>query len=183
MQSNTPARAVPPDVCPLCYEIGKTPTFLVIFFSGIKIGALWNRGDPDPPNIYHLAHNTAACTWTSLIETFDAEYRTFPGIAFLELWNAAVGPAFLGTRFHECLSWFPNTIINPATSRYYGGFGIVIPPLEGGAWSLPEIMALLSEDPDWAQYLKARPTEANSVFYNLYKGNSLVNIKIKIDHS
>lgn len=183
MKSASPTYQPPPSVCNACFDVGKTPNFLLCFFSGIQRGALFNPGDPDPPNYLHTASVIAPCEWETLVTDFTVNYKVDALDTNVTLINAVVGSAFTARSAGQCHIWLANDLINPAIRKYYGGWCMVVPPLVGGSWSYPELLALLSDDPEWAQFLNVHPDAGSVAFYNLYKGNSEVNIKIKIDHS
>lgn len=183
MQSATPEYGVPPNVCPACFGIGETPEYVLVFYSGIKIGALWNPGDPGPPNGLHIATAIAACHYEERAGDWDIKYQFIGGRTHCELVHDVVGAGFTSNIAGNCHFWCLNEIVNPAISKYYSGQCVSISPLTGDLWDYPELLALISDNPDWADYLNARSAAGMNVFYNLYKGNSQVNIKIKIDHS
>lgn len=183
MQAATPTYSDPPDICPLCFGVNQTPDYVLIFFSGIQIGDLWGPADPPSPNGLHIADNFAPCHFEDRALDWNIAYRFVGGRTHCDLSHDVAGPAFSNNLPDVCHIWCPNEIVNPAISKFYGGQCIVMSPLIGNYWDYPELLSLMADDPNWATYLNARSAAGMNVFYNLYKGNSQVNVKIKIDHS
>ena len=172
-----------PNQCPACYDPGETPNCVWGCFAGIKIGALWVPADPDPPNGPFALFANAACSWITVAAGCDFLHRNL-GPFTQTLVNVTGGVnVFFRQQLGICKLWSANAIAAPAGNKYYGGWCMVVPSLEGGSWSIPESLQLLSEDPFWAQWLNPRPNTGEDVFYNLYDGTNRVNVKIKIDHS
>lgn len=152
-------------------------------FSGIKRGNLWIPTDPPPPNGIFIVDIHASCHWTGADATWKYSYRIFGGNTLVNCADFLAVSAFKNTHIGVCQLWHPNVQINPVIETYYDGWCMVVPQTEGGSWSIPELLSLLSEDPLWAQWLNPRPTVNDFTFYNLYDGPNRVNVKIKIDHS
>ncbi len=175
--------AVPPLHCDLCNDANKTPATLFLCFSNIQQGNNWIPADPPPPNGVVEVPLTALCRYDDTVGLYDYRYVMVAGktLCFAQVTGAM--NAFYFLLIPTCQLSFDNQIINPVGNKYYGGSCQVVPPLEGGIWSVPELLALMSDDPHWADWLNPIPMTNEQTVYKLYKGHSQVNIKIKIDHS
>lgn len=175
--------APPPIECLTCYPANQTPQTVYMCVAGMKIGDLWAPPDPPPPNGPVSLQATGACWWTCTLGAYDFAYRIIgPFTTFLiQITGGAV--VFNRLHFGLCKLWAANSIIVPAGQECYGGWCMVVPQVKGGAWSIPDLLELMSQDPLWAQWLNPRPDAAETVFYNLYDGPNRVNCKILIDHS
>lgn len=175
--------SVPPNVCPLCYDVGKTPETLFLCFSEIKIGALWTPADPPPPNGTFAVVPTNPCKWQVTASGFDFYYQSIMGDTECGCNITGGGLCFGGLFEGDCHLWFDNALVAPGGNKYYDGSCGVVPSLEGGIYSIAWILQLLSKDPIWATWINPIPISEQLTVYKLYNAIDHTNIKIKIDHS
>lgn len=171
--------AVPPNECPACYDANKSPDSLFLCFAGIMPGDNWNPGFPPPPNGCFEIPVFAPCRWTGTVGLFDFDYGHIVGFTFVDCHLGIGGGAFFTAILNLCVTWFANGRAVPAGNIYYGGHCKVVPPLAGGAFSFPELMALLSDDPLWAEWCNPVPAPGDSTVYKFYNAQDATNIKIK----
>lgn len=172
-----------PFQCPACYDPLSTPNCVYACFADIKIGDIWALPDPVPPNDPIPLFASAACQWTRTIAGYTFLYKHLGPFTQMLVTEIGAGPCFSRLTLGLCHLWFSNAIVNPIGNKWYDGFCMVVPALEGGSWSIPDLLQLISEDPTWAKWLNPRPDTGQDVFYNLYDGPNRVNVKLKIDHS
>jgi len=165
--------------CPLCYG-GSTPDIQWCCFAGIEIGNNWAGPDPPPPNGPHGLIAIDPCHWFLNDGNFTYDYQIAGGNSILACDAIGIGQVFRHTIAANCRLWFSNQLAAAAGNWYYSGFCMVVPPIAGGSWSIPELLELISTDPEWAQWLNPRPASADRTFYNLYDRYNSVNVKISL---
>lgn len=168
--------------CLACYDVGSTAITVYMCLAGIKIGAAWVPGDPPPPNGVHILTIVANCAWTNLGAN-EYVYMMLGPFTFVVSRIAGGVMYFFYQGLPTCQLWQPNSLANPAGVKYYGGWCMVVPQIEGGAWSLPELMHLMDDDQYWAKFINPRPAAGNQTFYNIYEEKGRTGVKIKIDHT
>lgn len=171
--------STPPNVCPLCFDADKSPEIIFINVADIKIGDLWVPADPPPPNGNWAVHISAPCVWSETIGAFDFALHYQVDRTSLDIDVTGGAGCFLHLDLVPCTQWFQNEQLNPAVHKYYEGYARVVPVLEGGAYSIQELMALFSDDPTWAKYCNPIADDAESTVYKLYNPLDHTNVKIK----
>lgn len=185
--------SVAPNICDVCYDVGKTPASLFLCFTGIMIGNLWVPGDEPPPNGPWEIPVTGPCRWAATLGGFDFVYDHVMAVTVLNVNVTGAGNVFTKAIPQLCSKWFENSIVGAIGNKYHGGTAQVVPLLEGNTLSIQDIMALISDDPYWAKWCNPKPADADSTVYKFYKGRETTpsgsrpptggtNIKIKIDN-
>jgi len=172
----------PPIVCTTCFPV-TTPDTIHLCLQGIRKGALWVGGDPEPPNDTHPLSIIAACHWTSTVSGIIYTYRIVGGFSLFLAQTVGADWIFSQVVFGNCKYWASNLAQVPAGVKYYGGWATALPEYEGVPFALPDLMSLMSEEIYWAQWLMPRPMAVEQVVYGIYDSKDHTNVRIKIDHS
>lgn len=172
----------PPNVCPACFDAGKSPDSLFACFSGIEIGALWAPPLPAAPNgIYELLPINP-CLWELNVGIWRIRLDLRFGVSVLEIWDSGFVWGFMKNTGVPCSPYFINNIVDPAR-EYYNGFGLAVPPLPGDDFSSDELLDLLGIDPRSDVWVNPRPMSAGAAVHSLSRGRDSTNIKVLYDHS
>lgn len=170
-----------PDPCVVCCDPGKTPEKIFVCFAEIQIGALWIPADPPPPfGSYELTHS-GFCEWLLVNANYRFRYQSDGIRTVAQVFTLPFDNIFIGDPSPPCENWFGNQLLNPAIQKYYGGYCVVINTLPGGIADITDLMQLMSESPDWADWLGSVPTAANTGSYQFSRHLDHTNIRILMD--
>ncbi len=174
--------AVPPNVYPACFNLGKSPESVFINVSGIKIGAIWGPVDPEPPNGNFEISAFAPCRWKQFIAPWEFDYRLFVGQSLLFIWDIGLHFPFTSNPQTDCTLWFDAFQQDPG-AKYYSGQAIVTPPLPGGSFSEIELLDLVGLDTIKQTWANPRAAADEISFHTISRRFDSTNIKIKFDHA
>lgn len=168
----------PPNDCPGCFAADKTPEKIILSLSGILRGDLWQVTDPPAPNGLYLLDADAPCGWSLDDGTCLFFWVPFAPLRNIEVKLVTFEEVFHATSWGTCKSQYDNDLNVAAGNHYYSGSALLLPPLAGGANYLPEIMALLSDDPVWAEYANPQPIDEVQTVHKFYNSHESTNLKI-----
>lgn len=167
--------------CHACYDPDKTPETIFLCFAEIQIGALWIPADPPPPfGSYELTHD-GACDWSSITPDYFLSYQSDALGTTLRVFGPIFQNVFQGVPAPPCENWFSNINAVPAGNKFFGGYCVVINTLPGGLSDITDLMQLMSESPDWADWLGSVPTAADTASYQFSKHQDHTNVRILMD--
>lgn len=170
-----------PDPCAICFDPDKTPEKMFLCFANIQIGALWIPADPPPPyGTFELTH-AGFCEWLLVDADYRFRYQSDGIRTVAQVFTLPFDNIFIGDPSPPCENWFGNQLINPAIQKYYGGYCIAISPLPGGIPNITDIMELMSDSPDWSQWLQPIPTATDTGSYRLSNRQDKTNVRILMD--
>lgn len=172
-----------PFSCATCYPLTSTPDKLWLCFGGVKKGALWAGGDPEPPNGPYPLLLTADCLWSVTVDGFDFKWQMRRGNTIFLCKITGGANAFSKSVAGNCQINAANTLTVAAGNKYYGGFATALPELVGTPFAIPDLMQLTNDDTFWAQWINPRPMASEIVVYAICEGLDHSNVRIKIDHS
>lgn len=168
----------PPNECPACFVANKTPSNIILSLSGILRGADWQVADPPAPNGLHLLTADNPCGWSLNDGTYLYFWYPFAPLRNIEVKLITNEEIFHATSWGTCKSKYDNDLIVATNNHYYSGAALFLPTLKGGSDSLPEVMSLLSEDPEWAKYANPQQIDDNQTVHKFYRGHGRCNVKI-----
>lgn len=170
----------PGGACLACFGLNTTPAAMFMAVTGIQIGALWLPGDPPPPNGIFTMQPFAPCVWRLATGTYTFVWNPQGGFLHCTIGVVGVGSAFADSLGAGCNYLYDNIQVAPAGQHYFGGTTQILPPLEGGANSLPETLALFSDDPVWAKWANPKPIDETQTVHQFYRRRDRTRIKIKV---
>ena len=172
-----------PDPCNTCFNINKTPETMYLCFSDIKIGALWTPADPPPPfGAFEITHQ-GFCIWEGSDANYAYQFATVPDFSDVIIHTPGFDTIFWQRHVGICFNWWVNAISVPAGNKWYGGYCLLLNTLPDGIAGISDILELMSDSPDWADFLRPGAMATQTGTYLLYKRQDNTTIKIKIDHS
>lgn len=175
------AYSADPHQCADCCDVGKTPENIFLCFAEIQIGDLWIPADPPPPyGCYPLTHD-GFCVWGDITPDYFLGYESKVGNVALTVFGPVFQSIFLNHAKPPCSNWFDNVLVNPAVEKYYGGYCVVINTLPGGFPDITDLLKLMSDSPDWADWLGSVGLAANTASYQFSKHLDHTNVRILMD--
>lgn len=170
-----------PDPCNTCFDVNHTPETMYLCFSGIQIGALWTPADPSPPfGAFEITHQ-GFCVWEDSDANYTYQYSTVPDFSDVQVWTPAVELPFWQRHVGVCYNWWSNAIVVPAGNKWYGGYCLLLNTLPGGIDGISDILELMSNSPDWADYLRPGAMASDVETHLLYKRQDDTTIRIVKD--
>ncbi|MBA7691551.1 hypothetical protein ES703_100096 [subsurface metagenome] len=117
--------------CPGCtpdfWAPGQTPKYVMVMFTRITKGLVWQPGDPEPPNGEFVLTQVPGvpCLWTRLDDYFKFEYDIRLGASTLEIFDGHWLPAFRSVETIPCWEYFHSSLAPPGGWRYNEGDGFI----------------------------------------------------------
>lgn len=173
----------PADQCLRCFAAGETPHITFVCLSGIRIGALWNPGDPVPPNGTWPLSPINPCLWHTVNAPYWFTYQDTPIQNLLQVTDALANAYFLSVGPPGCDFWHSNFWAVPAGNKYYGGYALLQHAMPTDPWSIQEVMDDLGLTPAADLYVTPRAVAAEQAVHTFSDRQSSTNIKILYDHS
>lgn len=167
-----------PDPCGACCDANKTPETMFLCFSGIQIGALWTPADPSPPfGVFEITHQ-GFCLWEGANADYTFQYATVPDFSDVLVLTPGFETAFWKRHVGICHNWWANFAQVPAGNKWFGGYCFLLNTLPGAFTGIADILALMSDSPDWADYLRPGAMAADIETELLYKRQDNTTIRI-----
>ena len=170
----------PPNVCTLCYPVGRSPGPVALSVSGIQVGQAWVSGDPPPPNGTWILPAFGPCVWKLTDSNFVFQHAMVsPSIVQITLLDLT--PVFFRPFGTSCQTHYNSQLTDIPIFKYFGGSAILRPAQVNTTNNVPSIMDMVGIPAEAGTAVSPRPMTTKETVYVFARNRDASNIHVKVN--